>query len=49
MEFYAVIILGFYAWGMINYTIDKKWTSAVATGINVLLWSPFVGRALGWW
>ena len=49
LKIYAVCLLGFYLYGMIDMFEKQKWTSVVGTGINVLLWSPFVGRSLGWW
>jgi hypothetical protein len=49
LQIYAVLLLGFYLLGMIEYAEKKKWTSLIGTGINVILWMPFVGRSLGWW
>ena len=49
LQIYAVLLLGFYLYGMAELAEKKKYTSMLGTGINVLMWSPFVGRALGWW
>lgn len=49
MEYYAILVLGFYLYGMVKYSLEEKWVNMTATGINVLIWSPFLGRAMGWW
>lgn len=49
MEYYAVIVLAYYLYGLIELSNRKNWSSVIGVGLNVLIWSPFVGRALGWW
>ena len=49
LNIYAVMLLAFYLIGIIGYLDQKKYTTVVGTGINVAMWMPFVGRALGWW
>ena len=49
MEYYAVLLLGFYTLGLMGYLDQKNYTAFFGTAINVAMWSPFLGRALGWW
>ena len=49
MEYYAVILLGYILVGMIGLAEKKRYRSVVAVGINVAIYMPFIGRALGWW
>ena len=49
MEFYAVILFAYILLGILDLHWKRKYQEIVAVGLNITLWMPFVGRALGWW